>query len=43
MSFPFVKQAAEEGKLQTHAMLFDIKECALSEYNPASGEFEEIN
>ena len=43
MTFPFVSQAVREGRLQIHAMLFDIKQCALSEYSPASGEFEEIS
>ena len=42
LTFPFVKKAFDDGKLQLHAMLFDIKNCTLSEYNPSKNCFEEI-
>ena len=41
-TFPFVKKAVDDGKLKLHAMLFDIKNCTLSEYNQNKNSFEEI-
>lgn len=42
LGFPFVKKAVDNGKLNLHAMLFDIKNCSLSEYKPDKNCFEEI-
>lgn len=42
LGFPFVRNAVDEGKLELHAMLFDIKNCILSEYNKNKDLFEEI-
>jgi len=40
LSFPWVKERVERGKLFLHGWYFDIQEGALYRYNPAGGEFE---
>lgn len=41
-TFPIVQKALKDNTLNIHAMLFDIKNCTLSEYNLATDKFEEI-
>ncbi len=41
-TFPFIQQAVNDGRLQLHAMLFDISACVLSRYNEETALFEEI-
>jgi len=40
MSFPFVKNAVDNEKLQLHGWYFDIDKAALYEHNEDNGEFE---
>lgn len=42
-TFPFVQEAVAQGRLQLHAMLFDISACILKRYNEQTDIFEEIN
>ncbi len=41
-TFPFIQEAVKNGRLQLHAMLFDISARVLKRYNESSGGFEEI-
>lgn len=42
MSFPFVKEAAEGGRLTLHGLWHDIGEGGVEQYSPATGEFVPI-
>jgi carbonic anhydrase len=40
LTFPWVKDAVNAGKLQTHGWYFDLETGTLSILNKATGEFE---
>lgn len=42
MSFPFVRAAVEEGRLDLHGLWTDVGDGGLHTYDPATGEFEPV-
>lgn len=42
MSFPWIRSAVQEGKLQIHGLWFNVKEGELFQLNPISNAFEPI-
>ncbi len=42
MTFPWVRQGVENGRLALHGWYFDIEHGSLLQYNPASGAFEAL-
>ena len=42
MTFPFIAEAVEDGRLQLHGVWKDIRDGELEAYDPATGIFERV-